>query len=94
MAQMLGNDKCNALPAFHELTVRDITSSYTERRNRTVWIIQSTSWTKKSTLCRHQDALLSAFNTANDNVGKARQTWFTQNSREIEDILPTKDALS
>lgn len=33
----MGNDKCDALPAFHALTGCAISSGFTGRRKRTAW---------------------------------------------------------
>ena len=39
MAQKLGNNKCDALPAFHALTGCDTTSGFAGRGKRTAWSV-------------------------------------------------------
>ena len=99
IAQMLGDQKCKALPAFHALTGCDTTSSFAGRGKHTAWITWNMFPDITSALC----TLLSTFErfvvllydrgSSDENVNSARQTLFTQKHREIENIPPTQDSL-
>jgi len=95
MARKFGNDKCDALPAFHALTGCHTTSGFAGRGKRTAvqgCYARSTHTCPNTTIERFV-ILMYDKEIPDDSVNKAKQTLFTQKGREIENIPPTKDAL-
>ena len=95
MARKLGNDKCDALPAFHALTGCDTTSGFAGTGKRTVvqGCYARSTYTCPNTTIERFVILMYDKEIPDDSVNKAKQTLFTQKGREIENIPPTKDAL-
>ena len=95
MARKLGNDKCDALPAFHALTECDTTSGFAGRGKRTAvqGCYARSTYTCPNTTIERFVILMYDKEIPDDSVNKAKQTLFTQKGREIENIPPTKGAL-
>lgn len=102
----MGNNKSEALPAFHALTGCDTTSCFSgkgKKTARSTWksYPEVTPALRLSKACvsrilptleRFVVLIYDRCSTEN-GVNSARQTLFAQKNREIENIPPTKDAL-